>query len=65
MRKTGNKYMNASQGVSLGCKGLRATYRPQRQELAAAHGLIRRTLAKYSEVLGRTPCRSSSPRRHL
>jgi hypothetical protein len=28
-------------------------------------GLIWRTLAPYSEVLGRTPCRSSSPRRHL
>jgi hypothetical protein len=29
------------------------------------HGLIWRTLATYSEVLGRTPCRSSSPRRHF
>lgn len=51
MRKTGNKYMNASQGVSLGCKGLRATYRPQRQELAAAHCLIWRTLAKHPKGL--------------
>lgn len=29
------------------------------------HGLIWRTLATYPAALGRTPCRSSSPRRHL
>jgi hypothetical protein len=35
------------------------------REALEAYGLIWRTLAPYSEVLGRTPRRSSFPRRHL
>jgi hypothetical protein len=35
------------------------------ERLWIRRGLIWRTLATYSEALGRTPCRSSSPRRHF
>jgi hypothetical protein len=63
MRKMGNKYINANPNAR------QKAYIPNTDKRKALNwhrdGLIWRTLATYSEVLGRTPCRSSSPRCHL
>lgn len=57
-RRQRNRFLSASPSQQCPAHG-------SHREALEAHGLIWRTLATYSEVLGRTPCRSSSPRRHL
>jgi hypothetical protein len=50
MRKSTNKYMNATQGVSLGCKGY-VQHTLRKEKNWERDGLIWRTLATQSKGL--------------
>jgi hypothetical protein len=58
-QRKSNRFLNASPSQQCPAHG-------SHREALEAYGLIWRTLATYSEALGRTQCRSSLPtRRHL
>ena len=60
-----NKYMNAVPSFRRKPNQPKPERTVRLEKNWERHGLIWRTLATYSEALGRTPCRSSSPRRHF
>jgi len=60
-----NKYMNAVPSFRRKPNQPKPERTVRLEKNWERHGLIWRTLATYSEALGRTPCRSSSPRRRL